>query len=351
MGQPRHLGPESGRRRKEMTQVCSVDPMQAAHIPVLFQEVLDGLRVRPGGTYIDVTVGGGGHAAGLLAGSSPGGRLLGLDRDPDALQAAQDRLAPFGARLVLRHSTFSALGEIAATEGFEAADGVLMDLGLSSNQLADPLRGFTFSADGPLDMRFDRLSDAPTARDLVNSLAEDGLADLLRDYGEEPRAGRIARAIVAARPIRSTGGLADVVVRAAPGRGSRIHPATRTFQALRIAVNGELDEIVRTLPQAIEVLASGGRLAIICFHSLEDRLVKNLIRQESRDCICPPELPVCRCGHRATLRIVTRKPIRPSTGEVAVNRRSRSARLRIAERTGHQSGARGQAAVPRREAR
>jgi len=314
--------------------VCSSDPAEAAHTPVLLREVLDGLRVRPGGRYIDATVGVGGHAAGILAGSAPDGQLLGLDRDPDAIRAAGARLAPYRARLVLRHSTFSALDEITVAENFSSVDGVLMDLGLSSYQLADPARGFSFSVDGVLDMRFDPLSDAPTAEELVNTLQVDDLAALLRDFGEEPDARRIARAIVAARPIRSTGRLAQVV-RQAAGRGRRrVHPATRTFQALRIAVNMELDEIARALPQAVEALALGGRLVIISFHSLEDRLVKRFFRRESRDCLCPPELPVCRCGHRAILRTVTRKPIRPSPGEVAHNRRSRSARLRIAERIG-----------------
>jgi 16S rRNA (cytosine1402-N4)-methyltransferase len=312
--------------------VCSGGSATSAHIPVLFQQVLDGLCVKPGGAYIDATVGGGGHAQGILAASAPDGTLLGLDRDPEALAVARAQLVPFSGRVVLRHCSFAQIGQVASAEGFSAADGILLDLGLSSRQLADPARGFAFSTDGPLDMRFDQTEDGPTAADLVNGLSADQLYGLLRDYGEEPNARQIARAIVAARPVMSTTALAEVVIRTAPRGRRRIHPATRTFQALRIAVNRELDEIEKALPQAVQSLAEGGRIAVISFHSLEDRLVKRFLRRESRDCICPPESPVCRCQHRACLRLVTRKPVRPSAQEVAGNPRARSARLRIAER-------------------
>jgi 16S rRNA (cytosine1402-N4)-methyltransferase len=232
----------------------------------------------------------------------------------------------------LVHRSFRYLAEIAAQYTFTDVDGVLFDLGLSSLQLADLERGFAFSVDGPLDMRFDRSGPGPTAAELVNELPEEELRTLLYRYGEERLARRIAVAIVQARPLVSTTELADVVAGAVGGRRERIHPATRTFQALRIAVNDELGALEVALPQAIGVLASGGRLAVISFHSLEDRLVKRFLQRESRDCICPPEIPVCRCGHVATVRLVERKPIRPGADEVEANPRSRSARLRLAER-------------------
>ena len=287
------------------------------------------LAVRPGGVYIDGTVGGGGHAEAILESSAPDGRLLGLDRDPGALEAAGERLARFGGRAVLRHGSFARLAALA--EGFAPADGVLLDLGLSSLQLADPARGFAFSREGPLDMRFDPTAPGPTAADLVNGLPVKELAALLYRYGEERQAGRIAEAIVAARPLETTRQLAEVIERAV-GRRGRIHPATRTFQALRIAVNKELEALEAALPQAVDLLRPGGRLVVISFHSLEDRIVKRFLRRESRDCICPPETPVCTCGHTAQLRLLTRKPVRPDPEEVERNPRARSARLRAAER-------------------
>lgn len=313
------------------------------HVPVLFQAVLDGLNIRPGGRYIDATVGAGGHAAGILE-AQPDVRLLGLDRDPAMLEVARERLSAYGARVVLVHGSFADLSRIAREHGFVPADGVLADLGLSSLHLADASRGFSFQHAGPLDMRFDRTSGALTAEDLVNTLPIDELAALLYRYGEESQAHRVAEAIGRARPLHTTVELAEVVAQALgrakhPAhphqygwRGAAIHPATRTFQALRIAVNDELGALEAMLPQAVEVLAPGGRLAVISFHSLEDRLVKRFFQQESRDCVCPPEAPVCVCGHRATLRILTRKPVRPTASEVQSNPRARSARLRLAEK-------------------
>ncbi|MBN1977960.1 MAG: 16S rRNA (cytosine(1402)-N(4))-methyltransferase RsmH [Anaerolineae bacterium] len=303
------------------------------HIPVLFQIVLDGLQVRPGGRYIDATVGGGGHAAGVLEASSPDGRLLGLDRDPAAVKAAGMHLASFGERVALVHSSFSRLAEVARARSFVPVDGILFDLGLSSLQLAGSERGFAFMADGPLDMRFDPQSGGPTAADLVNGLSTGELAVLLSRYGEERHARRIAEAIVAARPLYTTAELVDVIEQVTKKR-ERIHPATRTFQALRVAVNDELAVLESALPQAVEILSPGGRLAVISFHSLEDRIVKRFFRQESRDCICPPEAPACTCDHRAVLRVISRKPIRPTAAEIADNPRARSSRLRIAERIG-----------------
>jgi 16S rRNA (cytosine1402-N4)-methyltransferase len=300
------------------------------HIPVLYDEVLAGLQVRSQGLYIDATLGAGGHAAGILRASAPDGQLLGLDADPEAVSFARQALRRFGDRVILQAANFRSLKAVAATLGFEPVDGVLMDLGLSSRQLANAGRGFSFSADGPLDMRLDP-SRGQRAADLVNHLPEAKLAELLWLYGEERRSRRIARAIVAARPVTSTSELAGLVLHTV-GRWGRIHPATRTFQALRIAVNDELASLAQTLPQARDLLRPGGRLAVVSFHSLEDRLVKRFCQEEARDCLCPPEIPVCVCQHRATLRIITRKPIRPGDREIARNPRSRSARLRIAER-------------------
>ncbi len=284
----------------------------------------------PGGRYIDGTVGGGGHAAAILDRSDPDGRLLGLDLDPQALEVARQTLAPYGQRVTLVEGDFRDLREIAEGYGFRPAEGIILDLGLSSLQLSDPERGFSFLKEGPLDMRFST-RQATTAADLVNGLSEEELKGLIRRYGEEPRAGAIARAIVRHRPVRTTKALADIVVRAV-GPGRRLHPATKTFQALRIAVNDELTALEEALPQAVEILREGGRLLVISFHSLEDRIVKGFMRREARGCLCPPEVPVCRCGHRPTLKVLTKAPIRPTAEEVERNPRSRSAKLRMAER-------------------
>ena len=300
------------------------------HIPVLYKEVLVGLEPRPGGCYIDATLGAGGHAAGILAASAPDGRLLGLDADPEAVAFAGGQLRHFGERVILQAANFRQIGPVALALGFGQVDGILMDLGISSRQLSSPERGFSFSQDGPLDMRMDP-SQGRSAADLVNHLPQAELADLLWRYGEERNSRRIARAIIASRPVTTTKQLADLVERTV-GRREKIHPATRTFQALRIAVNDELEALNQALVQARDLLRPQGRLAIIAFHSLEDRLVKRFYQQESRDCLCPPEIPVCVCQHRATLRVLTSKPIRPTVDEIARNPRSRSARLRIAER-------------------
>lgn len=301
-----------------------------SHTPVLYQEVLAGLEIKPGGRYIDGTVGAGGHARGILEASAPDGRLLGIDADPAAIALAREKLVAYGGRVTLVQGNFAELEAIAQREGFCPADGVLLDLGLSSMQLEAAQRGFSFLLDGPLDMRFDP-SKRVTAADLVNGLGVSDLADILYRYGEERRARAIAEAIAAARPLHTTRELAAVVERVV-GRRGRIHPATRTFQALRIAVNGELEALEAVLPQAVRVLAPGGVLAVISFHSLEDRVVKQFLRREAKDCLCPSEQPVCTCGHKATLQVVTRKPIRPSAEELESNPRSRSARLRLARR-------------------
>jgi 16S rRNA (cytosine1402-N4)-methyltransferase len=305
---------------------------KTSHIPVLLDEVLKGLNLHPGQRYIDGTLGAGGHAEAILQAIAPDGQVLGLDADPVAVNSARQRLAPYNDRVHLVNANFSQLATIAHSYDFVPVHGILLDLGLSSMQLGDAERGFSFQNEGPLDMRYDPRGPI-TAADLVNNLSQSELADLLYRFGEERRSRSIARAIVAARPVRSTQELADLVARAVGGRrGARIHPATRTFQALRIAVNDELETLSSALSEATTILVPGGRLAVISFHSLEDRIVKNYLVQESKDCICPPEQLTCTCGHQATLRIITRKPIIASSDEINVNPRARSAKLRVAER-------------------
>jgi 16S rRNA (cytosine1402-N4)-methyltransferase len=255
---------------------------------------------------------------------------LGLDADPEAISYAQQVLHRYGDRVVLHTANFRQIGAVAHTLGFGEVDGVLMDLGLSSRQLSQASRGFSFSQEGPLDMRIDRRHGRPAA-ELVNRLPEAELADLFWRLGEERHSRRIARAIVAGRPVTTTRQLADLVSRTV-GRRQRIHPATRVFQALRIAVNDELGALSEALPQARDLLRPGGRMVVIAFHSLEDRLVKRFFLEEARDCICPAESVVCVCQHEATLKVLTRKPIRPTEAEIAGNPPSRSARLRVAER-------------------
>ncbi len=306
----------------------------ALHEPVMAAEVVRLLRPRPGGLYIDATLGTAGHARALLE-AEPGARLLGIDRDPQALDVARSRLASRGDAAVVRHGRFDELPAIAAACGFEEADGVLFDLGLSSLQLAAPGRGFSFLRDEPLDMRMDPQAEGPSAASIANDLPESRLAALLREFGEERRHRAIARAVVASRPLRTTGDLVTAVEQAVrPGRGrpDHIHPATRTFQALRIAVNDELSLLDAALPGAHGLLAVGGRLLVLSYHSLEDRIVKTFLRREATGCLCPPRSPACLCGHVATLTELTRRPLRPGDDEVSRNPRSRSARLRAAER-------------------
>jgi len=301
------------------------------HASVLYQEIILALRPSRGGRYVDGTLGAGGHAQGILEASAPTGRLLGLDLDPQALELAHQRLSVFGERAILIQASYLMLKEQLASLEWQTIDGMVLDLGLSSMQLDTPERGFSFRSDGPLDMRFGPDIDVRAAS-FVNTTSETELANLIYQYGEERHSRAIAKAIVKARPIDTTQQLAFVVAGVVPKRRSRVHPATRTFQALRIATNKELDAVEQILPLAVSVLAPGGRLAVISFHSLEDRLVKTYFRQESRDCICPPEMPICTCGHRASVELITRKPIRPSEEEVNRNARSRSARLRVVEK-------------------
>jgi 16S rRNA (cytosine1402-N4)-methyltransferase len=288
------------------------------------------LQPKNKGLYVDGTLGAGGHARGILEACAPDGRLLGMDIDPQALALARKTLAPYGERARLMQASYDSLNEILREIGWAKVDGILLDLGLSSMQLEEPERGFSFQHEAPLDMRFDPASPT-TAADLVNTLPQDELADLIYEYGEERASRRIAQAIVRARPLRTARQLAAVIESVLPRKG-HIHPATRTFQALRIAVNRELERVENVLPQALAALKSGGRLAVISFHSLEDRIVKDYFRLESRDCICPPRQPVCTCGHRATLKEISRKPITPGEAEIAANPRARSAKLRVVEK-------------------
>lgn len=296
--------------------------MAMAHTPVLYNEVLSGLQPRPGGFYIDGTVGAGGHASGILERSSPDGRLLGMDLDPVALEAARVRLAIYGERVQLVQASYTRMAEFAPEA---SASGILLDLGLSSLQMDDPARGFSFQHDGPLDMRYDPRAEL-TAAEIVNEWPAEDLAHILFEYGEERHSRRIAKAIHAARPVHTTRELAEIVSRTVGGRREKIHPATRTFQALRIAVNGELESIQAALPMAVTLLAPGGRLAVIAFHSLEDRLIKQFIRRLAR--ASHPD----DASFVPSLREVTRRPVEASAAEVAANPRARSAKLRVAEK-------------------
>ncbi|MHB0965754.1 MAG: 16S rRNA (cytosine(1402)-N(4))-methyltransferase RsmH [Chloroflexi bacterium] len=304
---------------------------QPPHLPVLYHEIIQALMPRSPGKYIDATVGAGGHAWGILENSAPDGLLLALDRDPQALAIASQRLFVYKDRVFLVHASYLHLLEEMERLGWQSVDGIVFDLGLSSMQLDTPQRGFSFQSQGPLDMRFDPTQPLDAA-ELVNNLPETDLADLIWRYGEERGSRRIAAAIVRSRPVTTTQQLAEIVSKAMGGQRSRIHPATRTFQALRIAVNQELQAVESVLPLAVKALSPGGRVAIIAFHSMEDRLVKQYFRRESRDCICPPDQPVCVCGHKATLREITRHPIIPTEEETLTNPRARSARLRVAEK-------------------
>ena len=301
------------------------------HQPVLYHEIIHALEPHQGGVYVDATVGAGGHAWEILHASTPDGRLLGLDVDEQALALARARLAEFGARVVLIKAPYTSLTTQLSHLGWDAVDGIVLDLGISSMQVDNGERGFSFTHTAPLDMRFDQ-SQPLTAAELVNTLPEDELADLLYRYGEERRSRQVARAIVRARPLQTTTELASVVARTTHSGKPGIHPATRTFQALRIAVNGELDAIQAVLPIAIKALAPGGKIAVISFHSLEDRIVKQYFRRESTDCLCPPKQPVCTCGHKATIVEITRRPIVAGEAEVKQNPRARSAKLRVAQK-------------------
>ncbi|MBI2830981.1 MAG: 16S rRNA (cytosine(1402)-N(4))-methyltransferase RsmH [Chloroflexi bacterium] len=303
----------------------------SAHIPVLREETIHALAVQAGGRYIDCTLGAGGHAIAILERSAPGGQLLGIDADPTAIELARQRLASFGKSSLLLNENFADLEATCIKHDFFPVHGILFDLGLASFQVDREERGFSFQKDGPLDMRVNP-AQKTSAADIVNTYPESELANIIWTYGEETHSRRIARYIVQERPIRNTLQLTRIIEKAVGGRREKIHPATRTFQALRIAVNRELENLESALKQAVSLLGFEGRLVVISYHSLEDRIVKQFMQRESRDCICAPQAPICVCGHVATLRMVSRRAIKPSPEEIDFNPRSRSARLRVAGR-------------------
>ncbi len=308
------------------------------HVPVMLGPVVEALAPEPRTSHvrcwIDGTIGGGGHAAALLDRTSPDGRLIGLDRDPAAIARSAERLAGYGERCTLVHGSFAQLAHHAHEHGAASVAGILLDLGFSSDQIEDGDRGLSFQLDGPLDMRLDP-TQGPTAAELIDELDVDALADVIWRFGDERHSRRIARAIGAARPVLTTHALAAVVAGAVPrqpGRRAKRHPATKTFQALRIAVNEELEALHDALPQTVDRLAPGGRLVVISFHSLEDRIVKRFVRDEASGCRCPEELPICVCDPQPRLRLVHRKALVADAAELAANPRARSAKVRVAER-------------------
>lgn len=301
------------------------------HTPVLLDEAMAGLQARPGAYIIDCTVGLGGHASAILERIMPSGRLLGIDADPEAIRVCQEELKEYGEAITLVDDNFLNLEVICGRYQFHPVDGILFDLGVSSMQLDTAERGFSFHLDARLDMRFDPRQEL-TASDIVNTFSEQELARLIAEYGEERHSRRIARYIVQKRPVATTLELAHLVEQAVRSRRARIHPATRTFMALRIATNGELQNLEPALRQASGLLRPGGRLAVISYHSLEDRIVKHFMRRAASSCLCPPGTVMCRCGHAPTLKLISRKVIKPTSLEIESNPRSRSAKLRIAER-------------------
>lgn len=302
-----------------------------AHKPVLYQEIIHALQPHSSGRYVDGTLGAGGHARGILEACAPDGLLLGLDVDPQALALARETLAPYEGRIHLAQASHITLTNQLASLGWDAVDGIVLDLGASSMQFDNPGRGFSFMQDGPLDMRFGPHMTM-SAADIVNTYDERELADIIFKYGEDRDARRIAKAIVASRPLHTTGELVAVIEKASPRRGDKTHPATQTFQALRIVVNEELAAVEVTLPQAVAALKSGGRCAVISFHSLEDRIVKEYFREQSRDLVNPPYEMIYEVERKAVVKLVNKKPIVPSDEEIRENPRARSAKLRVVEK-------------------
>jgi 16S rRNA (cytosine1402-N4)-methyltransferase len=301
------------------------------HIPVLLNEVIEALQVKPGKRFIDCTLGLGGHAQAILENGMPGGQLLGIDADPEAIKMASINLEQYRDATIFVNDNFSNLESICRQNNFLPVDGILFDLGISSAQLQDGERGFSFQSEGQPDMRFSD-SQVLTATDLINILPENRLAQLIFEYGEERQSRQIAKSIVRNRPVVSTLDLAKIIEQAVGGRQSKIHPATKTFQALRIAVNHELENLESALQQTMNCLDRRGRLVVISYHSLEDRIVKQFIKRETMSCLCPPQTPVCTCGHAPSFKLISKKVITPSSIEVGKNPRSRSAKLRVAER-------------------
>lgn len=311
--------------------------MPYSHVPVMVEEVIHYLKLKNADKVIDCTLGGGGHAKAILERISPSGKLLGIDLDPLAIKATQKEIDNFKDKLILAQDNFKNLKKISHVYQFDKVNAILFDLGLSSGQLQDQSRGFSFLAEGQLDMRFGNKTDL-TAENILNNFSQQELAEIFKNYGEERLALPIAKKIVEVRkdkPITLPIQLVEIVAaiyKKYYREKSKINPATKVFQALRIAVNQELDNLNQVLPQAMNLLVKGGRLAVISYHSLEDKVAKEFFKQESRACLCPPQIPVCRCGHNKNLKIITKKPITPSDQEIMLNPRSRSAKLRVAER-------------------
>ncbi len=301
------------------------------HVPVLLNETIEALQVQPGKRYVDCTLGSAGHAQAILEKIQPDGHLLGIDTDPEAIEVARARLSSYGKSFTIVNENFINIEEICRKNNFLPVHGILFDLGISSMQLDTAERGFSFQREGPLDMRFSPAQKL-TAADIINTFPEKKLSHLIRTYGEEQYSERIARHIVKNRPVNTTLQLARIIEKAVGSHQRRVHPATRTFLALRIIVNRELENLVTALNGSIKCLAPGGRLAVITYHSLEDRIVKQFMVREAKGCLCPPNVLICRCGHEPKLKIVTKKVITPSLNETRTNPRSRSAKLRVAER-------------------
>ena len=312
------------------------EQIEFSHRSVLLDECIESLSIRPRGIYVDGTAGGAGHSSVIASHLEAGGRLLALDQDETAVKVARERLSVFGERAEVVHTNFCNLGKVCEERNIPQIDGLLLDLGVSSYQLDTAERGFSYQADAPLDMRMDAQNPL-TARKIVNEYSEDALRRILYEYGEERFSSRIASNIVRAResaPIETTGELVEIIKRSIPAqaREGGHHPAKRSFQALRIEVNAELDVIAPAIKSAVSLLSSGGRIAIITFHSLEDRIVKQTFASLTGGCTCPKDFPVCVCGNRPQIKIVTKKPILPSAEELEANPRSRSAKLRVAEK-------------------
>lgn len=310
--------------------------MSFHHITVLLNEAVEGLNLKPDGTYVDCTLGGAGHSSLIASKLGQGGRLIAIDQDDTALANARERLAPYMDRVSLVKSNFRHLKQVVEEQGLTGVDGVLFDLGVSSPQLDEGERGFSYNADAPLDMRMDQQSPI-TAYDVVNEWDEEEIAKLIWEYGEEKFSRRIARQITLHReksPIRTTGELVEIIKEAIPAAARRTgpHPAKRTFQAIRIAVNDELNAFREAVVDAIDLLNPGGRVSVITFHSLEDRICKQVFQEYAKGCTCPPSFPICTCGNQPVVNIVTRKPIVPGEAELAANPRARSAKLRVAEK-------------------
>ncbi|MGI5825391.1 MAG: 16S rRNA (cytosine(1402)-N(4))-methyltransferase RsmH [Bacillota bacterium] len=311
--------------------------MEFHHVPVLLEPTMDSLALKDDGIYIDGTLGGGGHSENILLRTAPGGKLIGIDQDDEALAAASARLEKFGSRFTAVKANFCRMKQVLADLGISQADGILLDIGVSSHQLDDGERGFSYMVDAPLDMRMDQNSGGKTAADLLAVLSEEEIANIIYQYGEERYSRRIARQIVEFRktePVLTTFQLVNLIRRAMPKNHNKEkqHPAKRTFQALRIAVNDELGVLQKALDDALDLLKPGGRLSIITFHSLEDRIVKEQFKTWAKGCICPPDFPVCVCGKVPTAKIITRKPVTADESELELNPRARSAKLRCVEK-------------------